>query len=253
VPSVEKALDVFELLADAPLGLTMNEIVDALGRTMGELYRIVVYLAERGYIEQDEATARYALTLRLFELSHRHDPTERLLRNAIPLMERFAATTEQSCHLGVVSQRSVLILASVASPRPLGFAVRTGAVFPLAQTSTGNVILAFAEDAVRRTYLAGLPTAERKAVEQRLGHIREKGFEDRMSLMVNGMRNLSVPVFNSRGVLCALTTGYIGQVDQVMSPEEALAEIQTAANELSAALGGSGMARSHLPDGRNVG
>lgn len=248
MPSVEKALDVLELLADQPLGLTMNEIVDALGRTMGELYRIVIYLTERGYVEQDKATARYALTLQLFELSHRHDPTERLLRHAIPLMEHFATTTEQSCHLGVVSQQSVLILASVPSPRPLGFAVRTGAVFPLAQTSTGNVILAFADDAVRHTYLSGLPASERAEVEQRLKQIREKGFEDRMSLMVDGMRNLSVPVFNSRGMLAALTSGYIGQTDQVMSPEDALIEIRTAANQLSAALGGATLARSNLPN-----
>ena len=67
-----------------------------------------------------------------------------------------------------------------------------------------------------------------------------------MSLMVDGMRNLSVPLFNGRGVLCALTSGYIGQVDQVMSPEEALVEIQRAANQLSPALGSSGMVKGHL-------
>lgn len=45
VPAVEKALDVLELLTDAPSGMTMNEIVDALNRTMGEIYRVVIYLA----------------------------------------------------------------------------------------------------------------------------------------------------------------------------------------------------------------
>ncbi|WP_421724971.1 helix-turn-helix domain-containing protein [Bauldia sp.] len=78
VPAVEKALDVLEVLADAPDGLTMNEIVERLGRTMGEIYRVVVYLAERGYLSQDPGTSRYALTLKLFELSHHHDPTEAL-------------------------------------------------------------------------------------------------------------------------------------------------------------------------------
>ncbi len=58
VPSVEKALDVLELLAEEPLGLTMNEIVLALDRTMGELYRILVYLSRRGYLVQDVASDR---------------------------------------------------------------------------------------------------------------------------------------------------------------------------------------------------
>ena len=249
VPAVEKALDVLELLADEPLGLTMNEIIEALGRTMGELYRIVVYLSERGYIEQDRATARYALTLRLFELSHRHDPTERLLRHAIPLLERIAATTEQSCHLGVISRHSVLILASVQSPRPAGYAVRTGAVFPLAETSTGMIVLAFADEGVQQAYLASLKSAERAEVRKRLKQIRARGFEDRMSVMVDGVRNLSAPVFSSQGVLCALTTGYIGQAQQCLSPEEALREIRTAANQLSSMLGGAAVAKSSLPEG----
>ena len=62
--------------------------------------------------------------------------------------------------------------------------------------------------------------------------------------MVDDMRNFSVPVFNSRGVLCALTLGYI---DQVMSPEESLLKIQWPADQPSSALGGSGMVKSHLP------
>lgn len=248
VPAVEKALDVLELLAGEPLGLTMNEIIEALGRTMGELYRIVVYLSERGYIEQDKATARYTLTLQLFELSHRHDPTERLLRHAIPLLERIASTTEQSCHLGVISRHSVLILASVQSPRPAGYAVRTGAVFPLAQTSTGMIILAFADEAVQRAYLSSLKPAERTDARQRLERIRVRGFEDRMSAVVDGVRNLSAPVFSSQGVMCAITTGYVGQIQQSMSPEDALREIRTAANQLSSMLGGGALAKRNLPD-----
>lgn len=87
VPAVEKALDVLELLAEQSDGMTMNDIVDSLGRTMGELYRVVVYLHERDYLSQDPGTGRYALTLRLFELSHRHDPTERLVRETLPILE----------------------------------------------------------------------------------------------------------------------------------------------------------------------
>ena len=98
VPAVEKALDVLELLAGSPLGLTMNEIVDGLGRKMGEVYRVVVYLADRGNEVQDAATNRYALTLKLFELSHRHDPTARLINGALPMLERIASRTNQSCH-----------------------------------------------------------------------------------------------------------------------------------------------------------
>ncbi len=67
MPSVEKAFDILELLANVGDGLTMNEMVDVLGRTMGEIYRIVIYLTERGFLSQNPETSKYALTLKLFE------------------------------------------------------------------------------------------------------------------------------------------------------------------------------------------
>lgn len=237
VPAVEKALDVLELLANSANGLTMNEIVDGLGRTMGEIYRVVIYLADRGYIRQDEASSRYALTLKLFELSHTHDPTERLIRHALPALEDISAATNQSCHLGVVNRNSVLVLASNPSPMPAGYAVRTGALFPIEMTSSGHVILAFSPEADQARYLATRPQAEQAELTQRLAKIRNDGFENTVSKMVDGVRNLCVPVFDSRGVVAAITTGFIGQVDQKASPDQTLRLIRLEALELSKSLG----------------
>ncbi len=237
VPAVEKALDVLELLSESPAGLTMNEIVDALGRTMGEIYRVVVYLAERGYLRQNPDSNRYTLTLRLFELSHRYDPTERLIHAALPLLERIAARTNQSCHMSVLNRDHVLVLTSVQSPLPAGYAVRTGALFPVNRTSSGHVILAFSPEDIQQRFLARQPEQERSAIAERLGRIRADGFEDIRSTMVTGVRNLSVPIFDSRGVAAAITSGFIGLYQETCSAEEALTEIKFAAAELSRLLG----------------
>lgn len=237
VPAVEKALDVLELLTEQPGGLTMNEIVDALGRTMGEIYRVVVYLTERGYLQQSPETSRYALTLKLFELSHRHDPTERLIHAALPLLERIAARTSQSCHLGVLNRDNVLVLTSVQSPLPAGYAVRTGALFPVDQTSSGHVILAFSAQDVQDRHLARQPGEAQKPVAERLARIRQNGFEDTPSTMIAGVRNLCVPVFDTRGVVAAITSGFIGQVGQASTAEQTLATIRITALELSQSLG----------------
>ncbi|MBT52146.1 MAG: hypothetical protein CMF72_01815 [Mameliella sp.] len=237
VPAVEKALDVLELLTDAPNGLTMNEITDALSRTMGELYRIVIYLTERGYLQQDPQTSRYALTLRMFELSHRHDPTERLLHAALPRLERIAARTNQSCHLGVLNRENVMVLTSVSSPLPAGYAVRTGALFPVSQTSSGQVILAFSDDDTQARHIARQPKADRDALRARLTRIRDTGYEDVPSTMIAGVRNLCAPVFDARGVVAAITSGFIQQLGQASTAEATLAEIRATALDLSRELG----------------
>ena len=245
VPAVEKALDVLELLAETPGGLTMNEIVDALGRTMGEIYRVVVYLAERDYLRQNPDTNRYGLTLKLFELSHRHEPTERLIRAGLPVLEGIAARTNQSCHLGVLNRDNVLVLASVQSPLPAGYSVRTGALFRAENTSSGHVILAHSRREEQERHIDRCSPSERNHIQTRLARIREDGFEDTASTMIVGVRNLCVPVFDARGVTAAITSGFIEQLGDSASPEVTLSIMRRAAAELSRSLGFRG---SPVPD-----
>ncbi len=237
VPSVQKAFDILELLAGSEDGLTMNEMVEALDRTMGELYRIVIYLTERRYLVQNPDSGRYALTLKLFELSHRHDPTERLIRRAQPILEKFAARTEQSCHLGVLNRNNVLVLTSVQSPRPAGYAVRTGALFPVNRTSSGHVILAFSSGDAQRRYLGRRPEEQRREIAERFAIIKSRGFEDTPSTLIEGVRNLCAPVFDNRGIAAAITSGFISQADQSQSAGDVLSFLRASALELSEALG----------------
>lgn len=237
VPSVEKALDVLEMLAQASDGMTMNQMVETLGRSMGEIYRIVVYLTERGYLTHDPISSRYSLTLKLFELSHRHDPTERLIKHALPIMERYAALTEQSCHIGTLNRSNILVLASLQSPRAAGYAVRTGAIFPADHTSSGHVILAFSPKDAQQRYLRRIAKDKRDEVRERLALIKANGFEEADSMMISGVRNISAPVFDTRGIVAALTSGFISQADQKATPEEAVAILRQIAGELSQSLG----------------
>lgn len=237
VPSVEKALDILDFLSGVKEGATMKELVEGLGRSMGEIYRVVVFLAEQDYLALDKATGRYSLTLKLFELSHRHDPTEQLISNAMPLMQRFSALTDQSCHLGVLNRTNVLILASVPSPRPAGYSVRTGAIFPAQDTSTGTLIVAFSEKDQQERYLKRLAESERVKAQKRLDSILEQGYDRRESLIVAGVLNLSVPVFNVRGIAAALTCGYIVQEPKSIDADETLRILLDIAGELSQSLG----------------
>ena len=49
-PALEKGLDILELLARSNVPLSQKEIAQKLGRTIGELYRMVMCLVERGYL-----------------------------------------------------------------------------------------------------------------------------------------------------------------------------------------------------------
>jgi hypothetical protein len=51
-PALEKGLDILELLASESRPLSSSEIVQQLGRSTGELFRMIQVLEYRGFIEQ---------------------------------------------------------------------------------------------------------------------------------------------------------------------------------------------------------
>src|ERR1700693_3395812 len=78
-PALEKGLDILELLASVSEALTHSEIASRLGRTISEVFRMLVCLEERGYISRTGPAERYQITLKLFEIAHRHHPLQRLI------------------------------------------------------------------------------------------------------------------------------------------------------------------------------
>lgn len=236
-PALEKAIDVIELLSSEPQGLTISEIAQRLGRSISELFRIIVVLDRRGWLHKDGGSDRYRVTYRVLEIAHRATPAQELTHVATPLMHSLAAATVQSCHLVVVNGTRGLIVARQESPGATGFAVRLGTEIDLLTSCSGHVLLA-AMDEERRAALfpRGLP----KGLAARLGVVRAQGYESIPSARMAGVSDISCPIFGFDGhVVAALTIPFLAAIDDVphASPEEALEMLRATATAISSALG----------------
>jgi len=247
-PALEKGLDVLELLAHQPEGLTKSQMARELDRTVSEIFRMLLCLERRGYIAQlsDE---RYSLTLKLFKLVQEHPPTERLIADSLPVMHRLAHETMQSCHLGVLEGGRVAILAQVNAPSNIGFYVKLGSTVDIMEAGSGYVILAHQDHAQRERTLAEWSRESGKEpprdLDVHLARIRKAGYEKRASYLVKGIVNISFPIFDERGsAVGALTVPHI----QYTGPEVPLGNVidaaRRAAAEITAALGGRGLAQT---------
>ncbi|MBN9166695.1 MAG: hypothetical protein J0I07_37525, partial [Myxococcales bacterium] len=130
-------------------------------------------------------------------------------RAMLPQMEKLASDAQQSCHLAVLSGARVLIVAQVDAPRAMHYAVRLGAQFPLAETSSGAVLFAYQPEHHRQALLdasmASFPELA-ETLPERADKVLVEGGERRESLVVSGVTNLSQPVFDHRGVIAACLT-----------------------------------------------
>lgn len=212
VPAVDKALDILELLADSSEGMSLTGIAEALGRTKQELFRVLICLQQRGYLVRDEAQF-YRLSTRLFEIGSQHASTQFLIAHAMPHMERLARQLGESCHLNIVTQNRMLVVARAEGNADVLVAVRIGANFELHRRMSGLVAMAMLADGRRRDYWkqSGESAATVSASEERIAAVRTRGFAHEDSPLVMGVKDCAAPVLGSNhgpgsasllGVLC---------------------------------------------------
>ena len=242
-PALEKGLDLIELLAAEQHGLPLQEIARRLGRTATELFRMLDVLVRRGYLVR-QPDGGYALTLRLFEVAHRHPPVDRLLDAALPHMQALARSVRQSNHLSVHHDQRLVVLARVESPEPIGYSMRPGTHFPFRDDrASARIITAFESDDRRAACIAELlgsarpAKARRTALELRLGAIRDRSYEEGPSDTVPGVTDICLPIFDHLGVVAALNVIFLQHRDVKVTIPQARAALMRTARAISRSLG----------------
>jgi DNA-binding IclR family transcriptional regulator len=244
-PALEKGLDILEMLCRSEGALPQKEIAKRLGRSVGEIYRMVSCLVDRNYVSQVDENS-FTITTKLFELAHVNPPTHRLLFEAMPVMQRLAKALDQSCHLTVYSQGKQLVLAKVDAPSGMGFSVRTGSELDVLISASGRVLLAFQSSETTRLWIEESiqrrPDQSDPQVSAILDTIRKTGFESIPSVQVRGLYAVSFPILDTQGrALAALTVPYAERIDQNQrkSIPEVTAALRDAARTLSEKVGGT--------------
>lgn len=248
-PALEKGLDIIELLSSHGDGLTQGEIARALDRSQSEIYRMLSTLVRRGYVLRSQEDDHYSLSLKMFALSQRHPPVERLLELATPKMRAVTRKAWQSCHMGMESNGDIVVVASIASPGNWGLALRVGTVIGLGNTGTGRVLAAFRsndaiEELLENHRLAqGEPELDRVAFFDHIQRIRELGYERMPSATAIGVTNLAYPVLNRDGhAISVVNCPFLERIDHldVPSMDEVHEMYQALARDLTAYYTGQG-------------
>lgn len=242
VPALEKGLEILELLARSPTPLNLTAISEGLGRSTGEIYRILQYLDHSDFVVRDLDSDTYSLSMKMFHLSHDNPPVRSLTAAAVPIMEELATKTGHSCHLGVLDRVNVTIVATITSHLPIIYTVRLGAQFPVWETSSGILLSSFQTGPAERTLFANLAQVIDKqamaTLRTKIEQVRAAGFEERASIRIPGIVNISFPVRDRlENAVAALTVPYLPQRTGFTTIDEVRVLARQASENLSKALG----------------
>ena len=91
--SIDKALEVCEVLSGVPRGMSLSELARAVRQPAPTVHRLLRVLKGRGYVRQDDETQRYGLTLKMLDLSFRSLGQSELRLHAYPIMREYVLRT----------------------------------------------------------------------------------------------------------------------------------------------------------------
>jgi DNA-binding IclR family transcriptional regulator len=243
VPALDKGLDILEALSLSRVPLSIIELAAQLGRTRGEIFRMLDNLEQRAYITRDSASGAYSLTLRLYELAHTHTPVDQLLTAAYRPMYRLSEAIRESCHLSVLSRDMLVVVAAAESPEPIRFSVEVGyRVSPLL-TVSGTLLVSFLGEAEQVHFLqddpvyAAMGSKRRNALRAEFVPIRKQHYHMAESTRRSGV-DCSALVGNPEiGVTAALGVPFIAGGTNAGKEKALIPRIQQAAREITTTLG----------------
>ncbi|WP_068546481.1 IclR family transcriptional regulator [Thalassotalea crassostreae] len=238
-PALVKGFEILELLAQKRIPMSLVQISTALERSKSELYRMIAALEQMGYLARNEGSDYYHITNRLFELGLQVPPIGTLTEAAYPLMRELSSTIQQSCHITVESQDSLVVIAKTDNPASFGFAVNLGHHSLLHKSGSGYVLLANKSNkqlAIAIKRLAQLDddlnhTDLMTLIEQ----VKSQGFAKTKSAMVQGLTDISYPIFigDTGTIIGTLTIPYLKDKSSSLTMAQVQKHISETANQLS--------------------
>lgn len=241
-PALERGFDILQLLASGSPSLTISEIAQGLGRSMSEVFRIIIVMERQGWLNKDPGTDRYSVSYRLLDLAYRATPAQALATVAAPVMAELSGDCNQSCHLVIRAEARGLVIQRQENSGPAGFAMRAGVAIDIVTSCSGHVLLAYLSDAELRAVKERLSDAGAAVdkIAERLALVRQRGFEMLPSARAAGVTDLSAPIFGFDGrVAAALTVPYLVMIDgsQTVDLDQARELLMKATTSISDRLG----------------
>lgn len=231
--SVATALDLLELFTtDEELGV--SEAARRLGVAKSTAHRLLTTLASRGLIEQNMATGKYRLGLRLFELGHLALSRVDLRRQSKTLLEELRETSGLTVHLAVVSGVDTLFLERLPTLRGMQAMGEFRRRWPLHATSSGKAICAYDPIAAEARIAAGLPRYAEETIcteatfRTALALVRKRGFASSRNEVMPGLASVAAPVFDVQGMARAAIS-LTGSIPDLESHQDRSVRLVTAA------------------------
>ena len=246
--TISRALDVLEAFSEERPVLTLKDLSRAIGFPDSSLFRVLVTLQNRGYLQQnDDGAYQLAKKVLLGKLSERAERFREIARHE---MQSLASHFNETASLAYLFGDRIQVIESIDSLHDIRISNRPGRVLPPHCSAMGKAITAFQEreqaDQILEAYGLAPRTShsvtDRRELIAQLAKIRETGVAyDREESTLGGICiAAAVQMSDGRVVAAVSVSTPIARMTKVREKETAAGVLQTAAAIARAAANSAG-------------
>jgi len=217
VQTVDRALRILKLLADAGGSMRLADLETATGLPLPTVHRLVGALVHNGYVGRDSAR-RYVLgpgLIRLGEIAARAVGSY-----AIPHLTTLVADIGETANMALLEGDEVVYVAQVPSGHSMRMFTEVGRRVPVHCTGVGKALLAQMtdEEVLKLLDRTGMQAqtprtiTEPDAMLSELSEVREQGWAMDSGEQELGVRCIAVPVLGAPTMAAVSVSGPSGRI-----------------------------------------
>jgi DNA-binding IclR family transcriptional regulator len=207
IQSIDKALDLLEFLSGNGQEIGIAEISEKLNMGLSTVHRILNTLKSRGYVIQNQKTAKYRLGIKLFELGCEVQSTKSLIKIIRPYLRKLSKMINETINLAILEAKEVIYLDTIESSETLRTGIVQGTRTPAHCTALGKALLSFLPDSdFKQLYIndesvisiTPKSISSLNELKKELEKVKKQGYAlDREESMI-GINCVGVPIFNGK-------------------------------------------------------
>jgi DNA-binding IclR family transcriptional regulator len=211
--SLDKSLQIIELLSQNPQGLSLLEMSTDLGFPKSTIHHILRTFQPYGYVDQDTETRKYCLGFRFITISKVILDNIDIRKIASRHLRELYHECNEAVHLAIFRNGKVLYIDKVETPGRLSLATYVGFSTEPHAAAGGKVLLSelppaqimkIYTDGRLKVYGKNTITTVDKLLEE-LGKIRTQGYAIDDEEYYEGVRCIAAPVRAGGKIVAALS------------------------------------------------
>lgn len=207
IPNLERALEVFELLAKHTEGLTLSEISAATKYSKNSIFRIVCTLQDCGYVVKDKDGRKIMMSRKLAALGYAGFGESNIVEKSMDVIRSVRDEFGETAMLGTLLQDECVLIEQAPGKAAFKFLGEIGMRIKLHVSAPGKAILAYLSEEELEQRLANMRFTKftdtticcKRDFLKELKSVRECGYSVDKGEEIQGVNCIGAPVFNTHG------------------------------------------------------